>query len=146
MSASLGTLMNQVNQDKKDIFRCSEIDSEAHIDFSIIVKRKCWGGGGVSADVRVCSVIVCICVCMGARQRWRGSFLACPHGSRCVNNTLIKMRINQSAEGAERHSPKPSLPLSLSHPDIDPSLSAHHQHPPGCSAHSPSSLVCRGAR
>lgn len=35
--------MNQVNQDKKDIFRRSEIDSEAHIDFSIIVKRKCWG-------------------------------------------------------------------------------------------------------
>ena len=40
------------------------------------------------------------------------------------------MRINQSAEGAERHSPKPSLPLSLSDSDIDPSLSAHHQHPP----------------
>lgn len=44
MSASLGTLMNQVNQDKKDIFRRSEIDSAAHIDFSIIVKRKCLGG------------------------------------------------------------------------------------------------------
>ncbi len=92
-------------------------------------------------------LFVYVCVCMRAMTEMeRASFLARPRGSRCVNNILITTRMNQSAEGPGRHSSTHSLPFSSSNSDIDPSSSAHHQRPPGCTRLSRSSLVCRGAR
>lgn len=60
--------MNQVNQDKKDIFRCSKIDSAARIDSSIIVKRKCLGKLAQTC-VFARSVVVCLCVCVHESQK-----------------------------------------------------------------------------
>lgn len=72
------------------------------------------------------SVSVVICMCMRATKGGESELSCLSHGSRCVNNTLIQMRKNQSVEGPEHHSPIHSLPSSSSDSDIDPSSSAHH--------------------
>lgn len=71
----------------------------------------------ISTDVCLLPVLlfvyVCVCVRESQTELERVSFLACPCGSRCVNNTLINMRMNQSAEGLQLHSSIHSPRLSF---------------------------------
>lgn len=65
------------------------------------------------------------------------------HGSRCVNNTLIKMRPHDSAVGPESHSSTHFLPLPLC--QIQTLIPAHLliMNVPWCTVLLPSSPVCR---